>query len=302
MKSVVIGLGNQGGKRKKVAGSDIIATVDPLNPEADYKTIQEVDSTSYDSALLCCPDQNKIEIIEYLIEQGKHFLVEKPVIHESSDIIRDLMNKAKAKNLVAYTAYNHRFEPHIVRAKEAIESGLLGEIYTLRMFYGNGTARDVRNSNWKDQGMSVWADLGSHLLDTLLFLFENRKFQFEKIKLSNFENKAPDHFFLQGFDKMAIHLEGTLLSWRNSFYLDVRGEKGSLHIDCLCKWGPSIYTLRERVLPSGRPPEESITLIQEDPTWQLEYDYFVNLCQQKREGNFENDIYINDTLNTFFQG
>ena len=34
------------------------------------------------------------------------------------------------------------------------------------MFYGNGTARLVRDSAWRDQGAGVLPDLGSHLLDT----------------------------------------------------------------------------------------------------------------------------------------
>ena len=52
--------------------------------------------------------------------------------------------------------------------RELIVSGELGEIYSCRMFYGNGTARLVRESDWRDQGAGVLPDLGSHLLDTLV--------------------------------------------------------------------------------------------------------------------------------------
>ena len=39
------------------------------------------------------------------------------------------------------------------------------------MFYGNGTARLVRDSDWRDQGSGVLHDLGSHLLDTVAYWF-----------------------------------------------------------------------------------------------------------------------------------
>jgi hypothetical protein len=85
------------------------------------------------------------------------------------------------------------------------------------------------------------------------------------------------------------------LSWRNHFYADVFAEKGSAHISSLCKWGPSTFTLRERKLPSGRPDEESVTLVQPDPTWALEYEHFKRLCESGIN-NLENDIWINETL------
>ena len=78
---------------------------------------------------------------------------------------------ARENRAVCYTAYNHRFEPHFVRMRDVDRVGRLGEIYRCRMFYGNGTARLVRDSAWRDQGAGVLPDLGSHLLDTALFWF-----------------------------------------------------------------------------------------------------------------------------------
>ena len=84
---------------------------------------------------------------------------------------RELQRDARAKGVVLYIAYNHRFEPHFVRMRDLVKSGTLGRIYRCRMFYGNGTARLVRNSAWRDHGAGVLADLGSHLLDTARFWF-----------------------------------------------------------------------------------------------------------------------------------
>ena len=221
-------------------------------------------------------------------------LVEKPLIAESDEELRGLKALAEKNRAVCYTAYNHRFEPHLVKLKRTLESGVLGQVYLAKFFYGNGTARDVRNSAWRDQGMGVFPDLGSHLLDWTLFLFGRPTVPAEVWRASRFENRASDHFQF-GFRGTLPELdfEMTLLSWRNTFRCDIFAEKGSAHIDCLCKWGPSTFTLRKRILPSGRPDEESETLKCSDPTWQEEYAHFLNLCRAPATTNIDNDIWIN---------
>ena len=171
----------------------------------------------------------------------------------------------------------------------------LGRVYQVKFFYGNGTARDVRNSPWRDAGLGVLADLGSHLLDWTLFLFGKPQVPARVWAAHRFENRSFDHYHFSFAGSPALDYEMTMLSWRNTFRLDLCAENGSVHIDCLCKWGPSTFTRRTRVLPSGRPDEESVTLVCADPTWQAEYDYFRLLCL-KPQNNIETDLWINDVL------
>ena len=297
MRMVVAGLGVQGRKRLAVAGADVVATVDPVSPDARYRRIEDVPLGDYDAALVCTPDEAKIPLLRYLLGLGKHALVEKPLISESEGELLELKAIAMKNRATCYTAYNHRFEPHILRLKQTLDSGVLGKIYIAKFFYGNGTARDVRNSAWRDKGMGVFPDLGSHLLDWTLFLFGRPSVQAEVWRSNRFENRTSDffHFGFRG-NSPELEFEITLLSWRNTFRCDVFGENRSAHIDCLCKWGPSTFTLRKRVLPSGRPDEETETLTCPDPTWKAEYDHFLGLCQAPST-NIDNDIWINGVFN-----
>ena len=301
MRIVVVGLGVQGKKRSAVAGKDVIATVDPSVPGADHKTIRDIPLGDFDAALLCTPDSVKIELLTYLLGHGKHALVEKPLLSEAGDAeiarLRDLAAKSGA---VCYTAYNHRFEPHFVRMHDLIASGALGRIYSLRMFYGNGTARLVRESEWRDQGDGVIPDLGSHLIDTAMFWLGDITAPFELYSASRFENRAFDHVSFGSNGQVLLQMEITLLSWRNHFYADVFAENGSAHIQSLCKWGPSSFTVRKRILPSGRPEEDTLTLIEPDPTWAIEYEDFKRRCASG-ESNIENDIFINRNLREIAQ-
>lgn len=300
MKIIVVGLGVQGRKRVSVAGEDVIYTVDPYLDDADFKNIKEVPLSNYDAALLCIPDDPKIEIIKYLLANKKHVLVEKPLLTDSSADLLSLQDLAEKNHVTCYTAYNHRFEPHFVKAKKIIESGQLGTIYQLRMFYGNGTARLVRNSLWRDQGAGVLPDLGSHLLDTVLFWLNRKDLTYQIQSAKKFENNSLDYVAFGANSEVVVQLEATLLSWRNDFYADIYAENGSLHIHSLCKWGPSTLTLRFRKLPSGRPDETSEVLVQDDPTWRLEYEYFKDICT-KGKSNLENDIWINQALKNLYK-
>jgi scyllo-inositol 2-dehydrogenase (NADP+) len=297
LKCIVVGLGVQGAKRRANAGADYVCSVDPARPEADYKAVQEVPLARYDAALVCTPDEPKAQVLGYLLGHGKHVLVEKPLWTESDEQIQGLERTAREQGIVCYTAYNHRFEPHFVRMREAVASGVLGEIYHCRMFYGNGTARLVRDSAWRDQGAGVLPDLGSHLLDTAWFWFGKPADDFAVISSRRFENRAPDHVIIGSRrNRPQVELEMTLLSWRNHYTCDVFAEKGSAHIRSLCKWGPSTFTLRRRVLPSGRPHEDPVTLEQPDPTWALEYAHFKALCESGARTDLSRDLWLQRTL------
>ena len=297
MRVVVAGLGVQGHKRRRVAGADFVTAVDPVNPQAEYRAIEDVPLSSYDAVLACIPDEPKINVLAYLLGNGKHVLVEKPLWAGDEESIARIEAIARSKGVVCYVAYNHRFEPHFVRMREAVASGKLGALYHCRMFYGNGTARLVRESQWRDQGAGVLPDLNSHLLDTAQFWFGDIAENIRVVSSRCFENRAPDHVVLAcGSTTPQLELEMTLLNWRNHFTCDLFAENGSVHVRSLCKWGPSSFTLRRRVLPSGRPPEDTITLVQDDPTWELEYVHFKSLCAGGHRTDLSRDIQLNRVL------
>jgi predicted dehydrogenase len=297
MKVIVVGLGTQGQKRQRVAGADCVATVDPVNAEADCKTAEDVPLPSYDAALVCVPDDAKFGLVRFFLQNGKHVLVEKPLWAPGESGLATLLDLSRSKGAVLYTAYNHRFEPHFVRMRDLIASGTLGTIYSCRMFYGNGTARLVRDSAWRDTGAGVLPDLGSHLLDTCRYWFGDMTDTFRVIAANRFENRAPDHVIIgTETNRPRLELEMTLCMWRNHFTCDILAEKGSAHIVSLCKWGPSTFVHRQRVLPSGRPPEETITVPEGDPTWALEYAHFNELCRKGATADLRDDIWLHATL------
>ena len=300
LRVVIIGFGVQGKKRSLIASKQLISIIDPLSPVANFKDIKELSLNKYDAALVCTGDSEKIKIIEYLINNKKHVLVEKPLISNSTKDIEKIISLTNENKVACYTAYNHRFEPHFINMKNLIKSKKLGKIYNIRMFYGNGTAKLVKQSPWRDNHTGVLSDLGSHLLDTLDFWIDDVKnHQFKVTKYLKKENQSFDYVIINNFNEkndVSIQLEMSLLCWKNTFTCDVFGEKGSAHINSLCKWGPSEFIHRKRIFPSGIPNEIRKIIVNNDPTWNLEYKHFLNSCIQKKSNTLKKDIWINNVL------
>src|SRR4051812_22767410 len=111
MRYLVVGLGNIGQRRQALLGERCVATADPFNTSADFASARDVPVDSYDAAVLAIPDDGKIDLVTYLLEQGKHVLVEKPLPLPDDETALRLEQLARTSNLALYTAYNHRFEP-----------------------------------------------------------------------------------------------------------------------------------------------------------------------------------------------
>ncbi|MDC0233025.1 Gfo/Idh/MocA family oxidoreductase [Pelagibacteraceae bacterium] len=295
MKIIIVGYGIQGKKRiKTIKKHQLCGIVDPIIKSADYSYIEHVPLESYDTVILCTPDNKKEKVILYCVKHNKNILVEKPLIFDSLKKLINLEKTINKKKLILYTAYNHRFEPNIIKLKKIIDKKKLGKLYSCRMFYGNGTAKLVKNSFWKDDKNGVLNDLIPHLIDLCIFLFGHKHIkEFVLVSYFRHENNAPDHIVIKNNNLyFNIELEATYCMWRNSFSCDLIGEFGSAHLNSLCKWGPAELILRKRKFPSGKPIEKKNIINSVDNTWVTEFKYFKSLVNNKKKQNLSTDLKI----------
>ena len=303
MKSVLVGLGVQGNKRLKVAKKDIVAKVDPFQKNY-FNSLYDVPLEIYDTVILCVPDNLKLELINFSIENKKNVMLEKPFIVQDINFFTKLQKKANKNQVYIYTCYNHRFEPHLIKLQKLLFNNKYGKVYNCRIFYGNGTAALVKNSPWRDKKTKgVIEDLGSHIIDIIFFLFDKKINRPRLINSFNYENKSPDYsiFNVHLNNNILIQCEASLCSWKNTFTCDIFCEKGSMHIENLCKWGPSIFTERKRTYPSGKPIEIISTIKQSDPTWKAEYKYFKNKVNKKEKTSLEKDKFIQSVFSELYK-
>ena len=315
MKTAIIGMGVQGRKRQYVCGENFAVWIDPHNkgqifqePYNRYDYIQDAPLDEYEAAIVCTPWQITFDTTKYLIENKKHVMAEKPLWCVGQSALKDLIYLAAKNEVVLYTAYNHRFEPSIQNAKDLLDNRKIGRVYFCRIFYGYGSVTHVQESSWQDDknSIGIFGGMVPHLLDTLQFLFGGYSW-FQNVELvaeNKFENKTPDHVIFKTNNGSAfIECEGTYFAWKNHFAVDIFGEKGSIHINDLVKWGECQLEWRKRVYPSGVPKISKATWCGDDESWQKEWDYFKHLIETEQyvHTQQDNDLHYNYAINKLWQ-
>ena len=285
---LIVGNGVQGKKRGKLLKKKLYLSIDKKD-----KKINFIDNDKFDTVFLCVPEKEKEKLIVKYLNLNKNILVEKPLKLKSEKSYKKILSIARKKKKFLYIAYNHRFEPSIIKVKKILrEKNKIGKIFKIRIFYGNGTAKLVKSSEWRDRIKNgILFDLGSHILDIINFLFTDFKLNNFKTFYKKFENKNPDYAQIILNNQIFTNIEMSYCSWKNSFKLEIIGSKGSIYINNLCKWGQSTLEYHKRISPSGYPKIDEFKYKKGDPTWKKEHD-FLNTINGKFFTNILDEIKI----------
>lgn len=293
MVSLIIGYGVQGKKRIKYL-KDKSIILDNKSELSDFNSISQINLKKITHAYVCTPETYKFFYIKKLLQNNIKVLIEKPLSLTKKQF-KEISSLIKKNCACLYTAYNHRFEPHLITVKNELKKKTIGKIYKVNLYYGNGTARLWKNDWREHKKNSILHDLGVHLIDTFNFWFgyAPKKYKVD-VKLKN-ELKCYDYISFSSRKNISVTFTTSIINWRNHFQADIIGSKGSIHVECLCKWGPSKLTIRKRKFPSGKPSEKIKIIRSEDPTWKMEELYFRKLKNSK-DSNLKNDIIYSKIL------
>ncbi len=101
----------------------------------------------------------------HAIEQGKHVLCEKPMALTVADI-EAIESAAKKNKVTVMEGFMYRFHPQHVRVKEIIDSGLIGEVRSVRscFSYMMQPARHYRIAGTIEQGSGAMWDIGCYAI------------------------------------------------------------------------------------------------------------------------------------------
>ena len=67
--------------------------------KANFKNIKDIEQNTYDTVILCVPDDQKLKLIDYCYRYKKNVLVEKPLISKNIKDLENLKKKFKKINL-----------------------------------------------------------------------------------------------------------------------------------------------------------------------------------------------------------
>jgi len=131
---------------------------------------------------VCTPTANHRETVVKALKAGKHVYCDKPLTakgHEAAEILRELEANPKLGSLTAQVAFQCRFFPATMRARQLIEEGRIGKPFSFRACYLHASSIDPKKPfAWRydaEQGGGVLLDMGSHILDMVYYLLGEYK-------------------------------------------------------------------------------------------------------------------------------
>ena len=217
------------------------------NNEDDVINDDEVDIID-----ICTPNNCHFETAKKAILAGKHVYCEKPVGTEEYEA-EMLDTLAHDNKVYAQVVFNNRFLAPIMRAKELIEEGYLGRILSFSFKYQHSSALDInKNAGWKQNkdicGGGVLFDLGSHVIDLVLYLIDSKfktifgkeQIAFQKrkgIDGKEWETNADEAFYILATLENGAHgmieVSKIVTGSNDDLTFEIHGEEGSLRFNLM---------------------------------------------------------------------
>jgi predicted dehydrogenase len=243
-------------------------------------SIDEALASGCDAVIVATLNSTLAPLAATAIRAGKHVLIEKPAGISAAEI-RELEVLASEKNVAVRVGYNHRYHPALQKAREIVDSGVLGPLMFIRGRYGHG-GRVGYDREWradpKLSGGGELIDQGVHLIDLAGWFLGPFVSTAGHADTYYWDMPVDDNAFLdlRTAGGHTAWLQVSCSEWKNLFSFEIYGRAGKLHVEGL---GGSYGVERlshYRMLPKMGPPD---TVIYEypgaDSSWTLEMNEFL---------------------------
>lgn len=267
---------------KKLASNFEAEFLDDHKPLLERKDIDIVIISTLHNSLA--------ELTHQFMLAGKHVLVEKPCARDLGEL-ELLLKASKESNSKVRVGFNHRFHRSVLKAKEIIEDGELGELMFLRARYGHG-GRLGYDREWRSKpelsGGGELIDQGSHLID-LSRLFLGEFSHVDGLASTFFWNMPVDDnafMTLRTEQNKVAFLHASCTEWKNLFSMEIYGKKGKLDLSGLGgSYGIEKITFYKMLAEMGPPETRSWEYPTEDVSWINEINAFYDDIELNKEPN-----------------
>jgi len=127
---------------------------------ATYTNIDDLLATDVDAVVIATPISTHYELAKRVLRAGKHVFVEKPLAHTGA-LARDLVQIARESNKLLFTGHTFIYSPAVIKVKELIDSGYLGDIFCISL--------SRLNLGLYQKDVDVVWDLAVHDISILLY-------------------------------------------------------------------------------------------------------------------------------------
>jgi len=203
-----------------------------------YKVATEVEwqdlinRDDVDALIVATPPPLHAEICIKALDSGKHVLCEKPLAR-SPDECEQILKASERNGRLLATGFNYRFYPAIVKAREILDSGLIGDLDHIRSYAGHPGGSEFTQS-WvhdvKVMGGGALLDNGIHIIDlTRYFLGEVDEVKgYASGNVWKFPGCEDNGFALMKSPQGKVaYLQASWSEWRGyRYFIEIYGERG----------------------------------------------------------------------------
>lgn len=220
------------------AASDVDhARAQALSPNSFADWREMIRRPDVDAVIVSTPPSLHAEMTVEALRAGKHVLCEKPLARTPEECARMVDAAERSRRLLA-TGFNYRFYPSIAKARELLDSGLIGELDHVRSYAGY-SATDHNHAWLHDaevMGGGALHDNGIHLIDlTRYFLGEVAETNgFASESVWRF-NGCEDNGFalLRSTAGKIASLQASWTEWSGyRFAIEIYGTRGCIKTSC----------------------------------------------------------------------
>ncbi len=311
MKVAIIGCGIIGVKRAKALGVHELVVACDTDPKrahdvcsaagagsvlTDWK--EAVAHPQVDIVIVSTTNNWLTPIGLYALEHDKHVLIEKPAARSIKEIL-PFLKKSQKSNKKIKVGFNLRYHPALLKAKEIVDSGTIGELMFIRGRYGHG-GRIGYDKEWRANpdisGGGELIDQGVHLFDLSSWFLGDFKLVDGFSHTYFWDMAVDDNAFLclRTEKEQVAWLHVSCTEWKNMFSLEIYGKTGKIQIEGLGGSYGIEKLVHYQMLPKMGPPDvKSWEYPGEDKSWNAEFDAFVE--------SIVSDITINGDLNDAYE-
>jgi predicted dehydrogenase len=203
--------------------------------ETDWRSAVARDDI--DAVVVSTPPHLHAEMAVGALEAGKHVLCEKPLAR-TLDECETMVAAASRSGRFLATGFNYRFYPSIVKARELLDSGLIGPLDHVRSYTGY-SAQDHNHAWLHDvaiMGGGALRDNGIHLIDlTLHFLGELDEVKgYGSSAVWGFDGCEDNGFALvKSVEGRVASIHASWTEWRGyKLLVELYGERGCIRAWC----------------------------------------------------------------------
>jgi predicted dehydrogenase len=230
-----------------------IVTRDPAKVHADLPDMRVVPDVAallaepgIDLVIVASPDPLHAEHAVAALEAGKHVLIDKPFATSLTDA-RRVAAAGDAADRQVTVFQNRRWDADFRTLQRLIAEGALGEVVQFESHFDRW--RSTPTGLWKEaREGGIWLDLGPHLVDQALVLFERPEGVSLDLATLREGTPSPDYFHaVLRYGQRRVILHATKLAAQHGLRFAVHGTRAS--------WIKHGSDPQEAATLAGRSPE-----------------------------------------------